>query len=117
MCIIVNVEITAISESDRQAIAGEQYDLQCSLLGLDRAVVTISSEFQWIGPSNNILLMGSQNEITISELGKKLQFHRLNNSTHSGTYICQVTITGGTTTTVTVNASYHLQITCKKCIV
>ena len=114
----MNVEITATSEPDNQAIAGEQYDLQCSLLGLNQAMVSITSEFQWIGPSNNIILMGPQNEITISmtDLGKKLQFHRLNNSTHSGNYICQVTISGDTTTTVTVNASYHLQITCKKCI-
>lgn len=111
----MNVEITATSESDHQAIAGEQYDLQCSLLGLNRTMVSISSEFLWIGPSNNIL-MGPQNEITISmtDFGEKLQFHHLNSSTHSGNYICQVTIIIGGTTTV--NASFHLQITCKKCI-
>lgn len=99
-----------------EAIAGKQYDLQCSLMGIDQDRVLMDHhDFQWTwtGPSNTII-SESQNGITISitDFGRqsKLHFHRLNKSTHSGNYICQVRI-GSTTTTI--NTRHHLQINCK----
>jgi hypothetical protein len=105
----VNLEITG-----SKAVAGEGYELQCSLMGIDQSYIN-TGEFQWtwIGPSQNAITTESHNGIIISMTSNNfyqcnLQFHRLNNSAHSGNYICQVRI-GNTT----INDSYHLQINSK----
>ena len=108
-CFIVNLTITG---SRAIAIAGERYKLQCSLMGIGQSYIN-GGEFQWIwiGPPQNTRITESHNGITISMISTYqsiLQFHRLNNSAHSGTYICQVMI--GSTT---INNNYNLQINCE----
>ena len=96
-----------ITGSEPIAIAGESYLLHCSLTGIDQERVHIminDNQWTWIRPPNAITgITESHNGIT-----SNFQFHRLNKSTHSGNYVCQIRIGS-----IYASATYHLQINSK----